>query len=171
MTKFRINNMNTKDRLPATLLLFIIFLISCTTKNKDQGDMINDPNLTAQAEVREAIISIVKDAEMANIDGLQAAHLHSNKFTKFGPRQFERQDVESTNKSEAAFFGSISEYKQEIKELKIDVFGNTAVATYYPHVTFKQNGEEKKVSGRQTFVFLKTENSWKLVHEHGTPRF
>jgi len=108
--------MITKDRLLATSLLFSLFLISCTTENQDQGDIINDPYTSAQAEVREAINSIVKDAEMANIDGLQAAHLHSDKFTKFGPRNFERQDVESTNKSEAAFFGSISEYKQEILE-------------------------------------------------------
>ena len=67
--------------------------------------------------------SIVKDAESANIEGLKAVHLDSDKFTKFGPRSFDRQDVEA-----------------------------------------------KKGSGRQTFVFLKTTNGWKIVHEHGTPR-
>jgi ketosteroid isomerase-like protein len=111
----------------------------------------------------------VKDAETANIEGLQSVHLNSDKFTKFGPRSFNRQDVTGTNKTEAAFFGSISNYRQEVKELKIDVFGDVAIATYYPHVSFEQDGEEKSGSGRQTLVFLKTVEGWKIVHEHGTP--
>ena len=106
----------------------------------------------------------------ANIEGLQAAHLDSDKFTKFGPRSFERQDVASTNASEAAFFGTISDFDQEIQDLKIDVFGDVGIATYYPHVSFVQDGVEKTGSGRQTLVFLRTADGWKIVHEHGTPK-
>jgi len=112
----------------------------------------------------------VNDAETANIVGLQAAHLVSDKFTKFGPRIFERQDVAGTNESEAAFFGSISDYKQETRDLKIDVFGDVGIATYYPQVSFVQDGVEKTADGRQTLVFLKTENGWKIIHEHGTSK-
>jgi hypothetical protein len=101
---------------------------------------------------------------------LKAAHLKSDKFTKFGPRSFDRQDLASTNQSEAAFFGSISNFRQENRELKIDVFGDMAIATYYPHVSFVQNGEVKERSGRQTLVLLKTPEGWKIVHEHGTAR-
>jgi len=96
--------------------------------------------------------------------------LVSDKFTKFGPRSFDRQDVTSTNNSEEDFFGSISNFKQEIKDLKIDVWGDIGIATYYPHVSFVHNGETKSSSGRQTLVFLKTENGWKIIHEHGTPK-
>jgi ketosteroid isomerase-like protein len=56
----------------------------------------------------------------------------------------------------------------EVKELKIDVFGDIGIVTYYPHVTFVKDGEEKEVSGRQTLVFLKTKDGWRIVHEHGT---
>ena len=104
----------------------------------------------------------------ANIEGLKAAHLVSDKFTKFGPRNFNRQDVASTNESEAAFFTSISDLNMEVKDLKIDVFGDFGIATYYPHFSFVQDGEEKKGSSRQTLVFLKTKKGWKIVHEHGT---
>jgi ketosteroid isomerase-like protein len=52
-----------------------------------------------------------------------------------------------------------------VRDLKIDVFDDIAVATYYPYVTYVLNGEEKKGSGRQTFVFLNTKDGWKLVHE------
>ena len=152
------------------LLLVLFLLVSCTSERSPQHDLINDPFPEAQAELREVVKSIVKDAETADIEGLKIAHLVSDKFTKFGPRSFNRQNVASTNKSEEAFFGSISNFRQEIKDLKIDVFGDIGIATYYPHVSFVQDGEEKKGSGRQTLVFLRTENGWKIVHEHGTPR-
>jgi len=135
-----------------------------------ERDLINDTFPEAQAEICEVVKSIVKDAETANIDGLKAAHLVSDKFTKFGPRSFDRQDVTSTNNYEEDFFGSISNFKQEIKDLKIDVFEDISIVTYYPHVSYVYNGEAKSGSGRQTLVFLKTENGWKIVHEHGTPK-
>jgi ketosteroid isomerase-like protein len=149
------------------IMLLILVVSSC--KDRPEPDLITDSFPVAQAKIREVIKSIVKDAETANIEGLQSVHLNSDKFTKFGPRSFNRQDVTGTNKTEAAFFGSISNYRQEVKELKIDVFGDVAIATYYPHVSFEQDGEEKSGSGRQTLVFLKTVEGWKIVHEHGTP--
>ena len=162
--------MNKRYRWHTILLLAFFLLASCTSQRSLQQDLINDQFPEAQAEIREVVESIVKDAMTANIEGLQAAHLVSDKFTKFGPRAFDRQDVASTNESEAAFFGAISNFNQEVKDLKIDVFGDIGIATYYPHISFVQDGEKKEGSGRQTLVFLKTENGWKIVHEHGTPK-
>jgi len=150
-------------------VLLIIFALSCI--NHSDRDLVNDPFPKTQAELHEIVKSIVKDAETANIEGLKAVHLVSDKFTKFGPRSFDRQDVVSTNKTEAAFFGTISNFKQEIKDLKIDVFGEVGIATYYPYVSFEQDGEQKTGSGRQTLVFLQTKGGWKIVHEHGTPKW
>lgn len=150
------------------LLLQMVFQISCI--NESKPDIVKESFPAAQAEILEVIKSIVSDAETANIEGLKNAHLISDKFTKFGPRNFYRQDVTSTNKSEEEFFGTITNYKQEIKDLKIDVFGDFAIATYYPHVSYIQNGFEKSGSGRQTFVFIRIENGWKIIHEHGTPK-
>ena len=147
-----------------------IFLSVCASDEFTQVDIIKDPFLSSQAEIREVISSIIKDAEEANIEGLKAVHLESEKFSKFGPRNFDRQDISSTNATEDAFFSSISNYKQEIRDLKIDVFDAMAIATYYPYVSFIQNGEKKTGIGRQTFVFLKTNSGWRLVHEHGTPK-
>jgi ketosteroid isomerase-like protein len=154
--------------IPLTLAL--LFLISCTSTRHLRQDLINNPFSEAQAELREVVKSIAKDAMTANIEGLQAIHLKSDKFTKFGPRKFDRQDVVSTNESESAFFASVSNMNYEFKELKINVFGDIGIVTYYPHVFFVKNGEEHKVNGRQTLVFLNTENGWKIVHEHGTIR-
>ena len=164
------NPMKIKHVVFIGVIMMFLFLIACASEESTQADIIADPYPAAQAEIREVISSIIKDAEEANIEGLKAAHLESEKFSKFGPRNFDRQDILSTNNTEEAFFSSISNYKQEIRDLKIDVFDDMAIASYYPHVSFIQDGEEKTVSGRQTFVFLSTEEGWKLVHEHGTPQ-
>jgi ketosteroid isomerase-like protein len=153
------------------LVCTVSFLFSgCTVVDQETRDPVADPFIERQAEIREAVLSIKADIEAANIEGLQAMHLDSDKFTKFGPRNFERQDVASTNGSEAAFFSSITDARYEVQDLKIDVFGDVGIATYYPQVSFARDGNDVEVSGRQTLVFLKTQSGWKLVHEHGTVR-
>jgi ketosteroid isomerase-like protein len=160
----------SKKRVWLTAALPALLLVSCTGTRHTQQDLINDPFPEAQAELREVIESLANDVMTPNIQRLKDMHLESEKFTKFGPRSFERQDVMSTNESEAAFFGSVSNMNYEVKELKIDVFGDIGIVTYYPHVRFVKDGEETRVTGRQTLVFLRTENGWKIVHEHGTIR-
>ena len=162
--------MKQSTSLSIIVTLIILFLASCSEKKSDQKDIINDLFPEAQSELREVINSIVTDAETANLEGLKASHLLSDKFTKFGPRSFERQDIESTNESELEHFGSISNFKLKVKDLKIDVFGDIGIATYYPHVSFEKDGKEITGSARQTLVFLKTSEGWKIIHEHGTAR-
>jgi ketosteroid isomerase-like protein len=143
-----------------------LLLGACATPR----DPVNDLFPEAQAELRAAVESIRRDAMNGNTEGLKGAHLNSRKFTKFGPRSFGRQNLWSANESEAAFFGSVRNLDYRIEDLKIDVFGDIGIATYYPHVSFSLEGEAREASGRQTLVFLKTAIGWKLVHEHGTPR-
>jgi len=158
-------------RVRLTFLAVLLLLPSCTGPRAPGPDVVNDPFPEAQAELRAVVESVARDAMTANVNGLQSIHLQSPKFTKFGPRSFHRQDVAATNQEEAAHFTSISQLRYEIEDLKIDVFGDVAVVTYYPQVFFVKDGEQRAGSGRQTFVFLKTADGWKIVHEHGTPRF
>ncbi len=152
--------------IPGALLSFAI-LASCTQPAPEKLDIIGEEFPEAQEEIRAAVASIVRDAETANLDGLRDSHLVSDKFTKFGPRGFERQDVEQTNSSELAFFGKASNYREEVRDLKVDVFGDVGIATYYRSVTYEQDGEQGSGSLRQTLVFVKTPDGWKIVHEHG----
>lgn len=131
---------------------------------------VGDASPGAEAELRAAVMSIANDIMTANLEGLQAAHLASGKYSKFGPRKFERQDLDEANASEAAFFGSISNVDYRVEDLKIDVFGDIGIVTYYPRVSFVAENESRTVDGRQTLVFLKTGDGWKIVHEHGTVR-
>jgi hypothetical protein len=66
------------------LILSTLGLIVLTGATYPERDSIGDPFLEEQEEVCEVIRSIVQNAESANIEGLKAAHLKSDKFTKFG---------------------------------------------------------------------------------------
>ncbi len=151
-------------------LLVLLGLILLPAHSWAQAGHSEAADTEAEFELRAAVEAIANDAMTANIAGLQSIHLDSGKFSKFGPRSFERQDVASTNASEAAFFSSVTDMRYEAKDLKIDVFDVVGVVTYYPHVTFVKDGESREVNGRQTLVFLKTSDGWKIVHEHGTIR-
>lgn len=148
----------------------VLALIGCAPAPSGEQVSIDERFPQAEAEIRAVIDAIAADIRTANISNLQGIHLDSDKFTKFGPRQFERQDVAETNASEAAFFSSISNASYEVDDLKIDVFGDFGIATYYPRVSFERDGEAVRVTGRQTLVFLNTQDGWKIVHEHGTVR-
>ena len=149
-------------------LIFLWLYVASCSNTASPLDLVHDEFAVEQGELREVIEGIVSDAETANLEGLKEIHLASDKFTKFGPRNFERQGVDNSNKSELEFFGTVSNYQEQVKDLKIDVFGEVGIATYYRDVSFEQDGEEKTVYLRQTLVFLKTVAGWKIVHEHGT---
>ena len=160
--------MVTRSNCVAVTCAASLGLLGCTASRDQLTNLVENPFYNQQSEIRAVVLSIKSDIETANIDGLQAAHLESNKFTKFGPRIFERQDVASTNRTEAAFFGAITNANYEVRDLKIDVFGDVGIATYYPDVSFVRDGKSVEVSGRQTLVLVRTESGWKIVHEHGT---
>ena len=154
----------------AIAAVLILTLSSCETRQESKRDLVNDNFTDSQAELKVVLKNIYDDAMTANTEGLTTSHLISPKFTKLGPRSFERQTAEQTNDSEASFFSSISDLNVELKDIKIDVFGDVAVTTFYPHFTFMRDGSEINGSTRQTLVFLKTDQGWKIIHEHGTPK-
>ena len=156
-------NTSGRHRICTTLLLGSLLIVP--------SQVFSEPPLPeAQAELKQVLKAIYDDAMSANVEGLTTSHLISSKFTKLGPRNFSRQTVDETNESEASFFTSIKDLKVELKDVKIDVFGEVAVTTFYPHFSFVKDDQLKEGSTRQTLVFLKTDQGWKIIHEHGTPK-
>jgi ketosteroid isomerase-like protein len=157
------------NRWSVSLCGIFFFVLPPAYAGQASEELAQAPFPAAQAELERVIQGLAEDNMSRDIERIQALHLDSEKFSKFGPRSFERQDVDSANESEAAFFGSLEAVDYQVKDLKIDVFGDVAVVTYYPQVAFIRDGEQTRASGRQTLVFLHTEAGWKIVHEHGTP--
>lgn len=129
-------------------------------------DLAHDPFPEAQVELRQTLEGIMNDAKTADVARNRVSHLESDKFTKFGGRQFERQNYEQCIAEEAANITSKQIEVYDPRDLKIDVFGDVAILTYYPFVSAIQDDKQIQYLSRQTLVFLKTADGWKVVHEH-----
>lgn len=122
----------------------------------------------AQEEIREVIRTLTDDALAGNVEGIRASHLKSDKFTKFPGGKYERIGFAECVDAEIANATSAKNLKMEANDVKIDVFGDVAVLTEYFHLSHTVDGEPELVDARVTFVFLKTVDGWKIVHEHVT---
>ncbi len=153
---------------------FIAFQIAAgcasTPTQASSRDIVHDPFPEAKEEVRATMLKIHQDVVTGKVGTLRSHHLNSPKFSKFGPRKHERQTFEETSESEASFFTSITDFTVDAKDMKVDVFGDVAVMTYYPQVTFKKDGKKMKGNGRQTVVFVKTTEGWLIARvTYGKP--
>ena len=144
---------------------WLVTVLGCTATR----DLAHYPFPEAQAELRKVLDGIIHDAETANVQGLRDSHLNSDKFTKFGGT-FERINVDQCNEGEIAGVTSVQDLKFEMKDRKIDVFDDVAIMTCYNHFSFRDGGNRKQRIARNTLVFLKTADGWKIVHEHVTPK-
>jgi len=120
-------------------------------------------------ELREVIKKIWTDAVAGDLDALRATHYDNPKFYKFGPRVSKRQDVKSTNETETQHVLSMSDASFELEDIKVDIFGDMAVTTFYNNYSFIKNKVRVQGKGRVTLVFINTEEGWKIVHEHSSP--
>jgi len=105
-----------------------------------------------------------------DVDTLAAHHLNTDKFTRFGGDRFERVGYDECIAVETAFFSAVKDLEWDMQGLKIDVFGDVAVVTVTPEFSFTLDGQAAEGATRLTLVFLKTDDGWKIVHEHGTPK-
>ena len=155
--------------------LLMIILIAFMITSCNQIDKPTNSNITSlsdaemERELRQVVMKVWEDANNSNIPELKSAHLNSPKFSKFGPRIAKRQDVEQTNESETEHFLSIMEANLVIEELKIDIFDKIGIATFYNNYSFIKNDNRVQGKGRVTLAFLRTEEGWKIIHEHSSP--
>ena len=56
--------------------------------------------------------------------------------------------------------------KYHIKNLKVKIYGEAALATFYWNVELKKKKKVKNIDGRGSHIFLMGEEGWKIVHEH-----
>jgi len=132
-------------------------------------DLAHYPFPEAQEEINATLDAMINDVETASLQRLRDGHLDSTKFTKFGGT-FERIGLDQCNEQEAAGVTSVQDLKFEMRDRKIDVFGNVAIMTCYNHFSYDDGGERKQRIARNTLVFLRTANGWKIIHEHVTPK-
>jgi len=109
-----------------------------------------------------------------NKDLASLAGFHSKEsFTKFDENPpFTRQNADEAFIHEQAAFANISDYTYRVDELKVDLFEDVAVATFY--LTYRGifvndysfEGSPVGSKDRVTMVLCRVRQDWKIVHEH-----
>jgi ketosteroid isomerase-like protein len=121
-----------------------------------------------QAAIKKRLDEIWSTFDSKDIARLESYHWYGPKFTEFkdGAR---RGDAEANRTGEARVVAGIKDAKIVMNDLKIDVFGETAVVTFSG--SFAGSFGDKPVSFENavTFVFVKHDGDWKIVHEHFSP--
>ena len=110
-----------------------------------------------------------KNKDLPSLSGFHSREAFS-KFDENPP--YTRQNADEAFIHEQAAFANISDYSYEIEDLRVDVLGGAAVATFY--LTYKGifvndysfEGSPVGSKDRVTMVLSRTERGWRIVHEH-----
>ncbi|MDA4117279.1 MAG: nuclear transport factor 2 family protein [Thaumarchaeota archaeon] len=113
-----------------------------------------------------------KSKEITTLSKFFATPQYFTKFDESPP--YTRQDSDDAFMYEQARFANISDYEYKIDDLRIDVIGFIAIATFY--LGYKgvfvndYSFEGSSVVGRSrvTMVIGKFGDDWKIVHHHAS---
>ena len=127
----------------------------------------------ARKDVEAIIVAFFEAGKNKDLTALADFHASRDSFTKFDESPpFTRQNSEEAFVYEQAAFANISDYSYKIENLRIDLFGDTAVSTFY--LTYKGmfvndysfEGSPVGSKARVTMVLTRSGPSWKIAHEH-----
>jgi len=129
----------------------------------------------ARKEVGALITAYFEVGKSKDITSLSRFFAPSQFFSKFDEsRPYTRQNSDDAFMYEQARFANISDYEYKIEDLRIDVIGFMAIATFY--LDYKgvfvndYSFEGSTVGGRSrvTMVVGRFGDEWKIVHHHAS---
>ena len=124
-------------------------------------------------EVEAVIHSFFEAGKNKDLPALADLHSSREVFSKFDENPpYTRQNSQEAFVYEQAAFANISDYSYQIDDLRVDLMGGAAVATFY--LTYKGmfvndysfEGSPVGSKARVTMVLTKTDQNWKIAHEH-----
>jgi len=127
----------------------------------------------AKREVTALIDSFFEAGKEKELTTLMDFHASDKLFTKFDENPpYTRQNSEEAFVHEQAAFANISDYEYQVEDLRIDLLGDAAIATFY--LTFKGvfvndysfEGMTVGSRSRVTVVAARFRDGWRMVHEH-----
>ena len=132
-------------------------------------DLINNEFPEAKQEVMETFGGIAQSIKDGDMDKLISYHAYGPKFTEFKDGA-PRNGGAANETYERNLFGSVTEVvKFDAKDLQIAVYGNVANLTFHSDFQLKFGEDLVIVNNQITLLFVKTNDGWKLVHEHHSP--
>jgi len=91
----------------------------------------------------------------------------SDNFVGFSSTQHNRLTKLSQLKRTFLYYLSEGDkVKFSINNIKVKIYGELALTTFYWEVEIQKKKKTKVVDGRASHVFLLIDTEWKIVHEH-----
>ena len=131
-------------------------------------DIIHALYAEEQTKVAQRIQEIMAAVQEQDLDLLESYHLWGPKFTKYDDWEpLERQDAETTRRVEREGIGGAKAITASASQLKVDVFGRMAIATFvFDYEITLDTDERVAAKARSTMVFVKDGSEWLITHEH-----
>jgi len=142
--------------------------LAFAAKSAGSGDIATDTFPDAQAQVKKRLQDIWATVATKDVARLESFHLYGPKFTEFKDGA-PRGDAAANKKEEREFLGIAADSKVDMKDLAVNVYGDTAIATFNGDFSAKLEGKPIAVKMQTTMVFVKYKGDWKIVHEHFSP--
>ncbi|MDE1770766.1 MAG: hypothetical protein KGI28_09510 [Thaumarchaeota archaeon] len=132
------------------------------------------PILSDKEEVLDIITTFFNAGKTKNVAPLGVIQLDDPRFSAYSDvPPFDLKDFATTSALEQLRFVSISDYDFELKNTRVDLFENFAVATFMVKQSgmvvdnYSFRGQHFTMDSRGTFVMVKYQK-WKIVHIHLT---
>lgn len=129
--------------------------------------------MSESAGIIEVVESFFEVGRTKDTSVLKHIQLNDPRFASFSDvPPYDLKDFGTTLTLEELRFVSISDYSYSLINPKISIFGDTAVVAFGLNqkgmLVDNKNftGEHISIDGRATFVLVKKESSWKIVHIH-----
>ncbi len=135
--------------------------------------MAPQPTGDEKKRVEAAVYAFFEAGKNKDLPSLSGFHFPGGAFTKFDENPpYTRESAEEAFVYEQAAFANISDYSYQIENLRIDLVGDVAVATFY--LTYRGmfvndysfEGSPVSSRARVTIVLSKMGGEWKFLHEH-----
>lgn len=132
-------------------------------------DLIGTEFPEAKEEVMNTFGEIAKSIIDGDMDKLISFHAYGPKFTEFKNGE-PRNGGDANEGYERSVFGSVTEaVKFDAKDLKIAVYGDVVNLTFHSDFQLKFRDDLVVVNDQIILLFVKTNQGWKMVHEHHSP--
>jgi ketosteroid isomerase-like protein len=120
---------------------------------------------TFEKEVVHIEKSIVKYFNQKNIN--EILNFFMKDFTGFSSTRHDRlTNVGQLKKTFLYYLQEGDKVTYSINGLKVHIYGEFALATFYWKVNIRKKRKVKYVNGRGSHLFLLQDDRWKIVHEH-----
>ena len=137
------------------------FLAGCASTAR-----LSEDHPTERAQIGHLLHDIFDAAQAKDLPRLDSYHWYGAKFTKFGSDSSGRQDSPAARQGEHVGLAAIKGLTMQANDLKIDVFGDVAIATFILDVSFQAGSDQVQKKERATMLFVKKSDGWKITHEH-----